>query len=229
MVGVEPAKLDIVHVQLGNAAGGCRIDANAERGFLHCFVESECTARATSKLRGSKFEQRNEKGAPTAPAGMRTHCVLSIKSVTELFKKPLIPVSVDAAWENGPSVLIGIRPASMLVLARPYVAGSREEATLINMLKACGFAEDAVNIIQVTENERLEWRHINAAARPSYAMLLGVPPSQLGISALLPASTATEFAGVTFIWTSTLQHLTATEASRKALWVDVLQPIFKKA
>jgi hypothetical protein len=149
--------------------------------------------------------------------------------VIELFKKPLIPASVDAAWAEKPAALSDILQAPLLVLARPFNIGSREEATLNNMLKACGFLQGTYTVMKVDEEEILPWKLLSAAAKPSYALLMGVPPAQLGISALLPASVPTEFASVTFIWTSTLQHLTATEAARKALWVDVLQPIFKKA
>ena len=160
---------------------------------------------------------------------MRAHRLPFIPHVIELFKKPLIPASIDAAWAEKPSALDGLFAAPLLVLARPYDGGSREEATLINMLKACGFTTDAVNILKIDEGDSVPWSRISAAARPSYALLMGVPPAQLDISALLPASMPTEFAGVTFIWTSTLQHLTATEAARKALWIDVLQPLFKNA
>ena len=151
-----------------------------------------------------------------------------MNDVIELFKKPLIPASVDAAWTDKILSISSLASAPMLVLARPYEAGSKEEATLVNMLKACGFAADAASVLQVNEADEFAWSRIRAVAQPTYALLLGVPPAQLGISARLQANMAAEFAGVTFIWTSTLQHLAATEAARKALWVEVLQPLFKK-
>lgn len=140
----------------------------------------------------------------------------------------MIPASVDAAWEHQSPKLAGATAAGMLVFARPFSAGSQEEVTLQNMVKACGFAGGAAQIIQLDENESMPWAMARAAVQPQYVLLLGVPPAQLGISAQLPANAATEFSGSTFIWTATLQSLTTSEAARKSLWKDVLQPVFKK-
>ena len=144
-----------------------------------------------------------------------------------LFKKPVIPTEVDAAWSTEFSQLTGLSQQKMLVVARPYAAGSKEETTLSNMLKACGFDADDFAALQLNEEEIMPWPRVAETVSPKFALLLGVPPAALGITAMLPPNAAVEFGGVTFIWTGSLQHLTETETARKTLWKDILQPLFK--
>lgn len=145
-----------------------------------------------------------------------------------LFKNPIVPVAVDTAWETSFPQLAAVSPSPMLVLTRPFETGSKEEATLVNMLKACGFGVDAYTVLSIADGEGLPWKRVIEKAAPRFALLLGVPPASMEITALLPANAVTEFGGVAVVWTGSLQYLTETEAARKALWKDILQPLFKR-
>lgn len=146
-----------------------------------------------------------------------------------LFKNPVVPATVDAAWVAQIPQLTTVSPSPVLVVTQPVAVGSKEETTLANMLKACGFGADDYALLLLGDGETLPWPRIAEMVSPQFALLLGVPPAALGITALLPPNTPAEFSSVTFIWTGTLQHLTESEAARKALWKDVLQPLFKGA
>lgn len=144
-----------------------------------------------------------------------------------LFKSKIIPSSVNAGWADDLPLLADVTPRPMLVLTTPFLAGSIEETTLTNMLKACGFGAEDFNLIQSDEDSPLPWPRVREAAAPKHALLLGVQPAQLSIAVHLPVGQASEFGGVIFIPALALHNLASDEAARKALWTDVLKPMFK--
>lgn len=143
-----------------------------------------------------------------------------------LISSKIVPAGANAFWEPLPAEWQSLTPRQLLVLTQPYAPGSTAEATLGNMLRACKLTAADYHILMLQPDQRVAWHGLQAAMQPRYALLLGIPPEQLGIAALLRPYEANAFGGCTFITAASLPELEQYPDARKQLWTGVLKPVF---
>jgi hypothetical protein len=141
---------------------------------------------------------------------------------------PLIPTDIDAFWDKSslPVNLQARDALPMLVVSRQIAAGSAEEKTLQNLLAACKLGANDVEIVQVTDNDRMAWNMLRDALHPRVVLLLGVNPAQLGVVAMLREHAVSSFDEAYWIPTLSLPELNARKDVRQALWTEALSPLF---
>ena len=145
-----------------------------------------------------------------------------------IIKSDIIKETWDSYWNDAPTAIACATPRPVLVISRPYDQESAEETQLIKMLEACKLMPEQYNIISVGEKEEIAWYQIREKLIPSFILLIGVYPAQLGISALFCLHEANNFNDRVWLPTLSIEELEKNKDVKKHLWLRGLQPIFIK-
>lgn len=146
--------------------------------------------------------------------------------LTDLFNTPVVPASSDVFLED--AMLAGPGLSDTLVISRPYPSPGSEETQLLRLLGACKLAESDYRIVTLGEDQKVAWHRLREQTQASKILLLGVPPLQLGINALMVPHEINHFNGGIWIPTVSLQELSNSPQLKQHLWQQVLQPLYIK-
>ncbi|GAA4455319.1 hypothetical protein [Rurimicrobium arvi] len=142
----------------------------------------------------------------------------------EIFNTPLVRADIDSLWDeqNYPP----LNQCDTLVISRPYASGSDAEQQLQRMLGACKLDASAYQILFVNETASFAWHKLKSLSGATKVLLLGVQPSQLGITAMMMLHAVNHFNGAVWMATSSLEEIAANAQLKQHLWVNVLKPVY---
>jgi hypothetical protein len=141
----------------------------------------------------------------------------------QLFNTKVVPSDTDTLWQT-PS-LPDMSNKKLLVITKPFAAGSVEAQTLQKMLAACKLSEKDYVVLQI-DAQPYSWHSMEGANPPGIVLLLGVMPAQLSIHALFKLHAPNPFAGRMFIPALSLTDIENNPAAKKDLWAAGLKPAF---
>lgn len=144
----------------------------------------------------------------------------------QLINTKIIPDSQNIYWEALPAEWQSLNERICIVLTLPYAPGSNEEQTLLKMLGACKLAADQFHILTLQPEQKVAWHLLRETLKPKYALLLGINPQSLGISALFRLNEANDFNECRIIPSLPLEQLIQMQDMRTALWQNGLKPVF---
>lgn len=143
-----------------------------------------------------------------------------------IFHTPVVNTSNDAFWQPLPEHIRALSPARVLIVSQPFLAASPEAQQLEKMMTACKLQRSEYNILQLAEPDCLAWHQLKSVLKPSYVLLLGIHPGQLGISALFVPHAISNYDGVQWTLTTALPQLSASGELKQHLWNNVFKPVF---
>lgn len=131
---------------------------------------------------------------------------------------------MDSTWSL--TDLPDMSAAKLLVISRPYAAGSAEEQTLQKMMAACKLSAAEYTVLKIAASESLSWQAVVGMNAPKVVMMLGVLPAQLSIHALFRVNAPNAFADRIVVPSLSLTEIEANPAVKKELWASALKPLF---
>ena len=143
-----------------------------------------------------------------------------------IIKTGIVNPASDAFWSDISSLIHDTVPRPVLILVQAYSSGSAEELQLQKMLDACGLKKEQYNIIQLGKGQKAAWNSLREQLDPKIIFLIGVTPSQLGISVLFQANMPNNFNDRVWLPTLSISELEQQPAIKKQLWLNGMKPIF---
>ncbi len=131
----------------------------------------------------------------------------------------------DSFWVSVDNVVTQGAIKPVLILTKKY-ENSAEEVQLQKMLQACNLAAEQYNILQLQEQQLVAWHLVKEKLSPKFILLIGIPPTQLGISALFKLNEFNHFSDCIWIPTLSLKEWETQPETKKQLWVGGLKPVF---
>ena len=145
----------------------------------------------------------------------------------QLLRSKIVPPAQDAFWAPLPQHWQQLPPAKLLAITQPFERESSEETTLVRLLQACGMTPGTnAHILVPDTDEPLSWWQVKAHFAPSYVLMFGILPAQLGISALFALNAANSFDGCAFIPTIAPALFAQDTGTKKVVWENALKPLF---
>lgn len=145
--------------------------------------------------------------------------------IPKIIQTKIVSNKTDVFWGTS-DILKSVVPRTVLVITRPIDEDSAENEQLAKILAACKLQEEQYNIIQINSDEQLAWHQIKQAAQPAVIILFGIPPSELGISALFRFNNLNNYDKTQWIPTLALDKLEQDTEVKKQLWAGTLKPLF---
>lgn len=143
----------------------------------------------------------------------------------EIFNTDIVTDEIDTTWVVNERIN-ALQKKPLIIFSTPYTTGSNEEIQLMKILGACQADAETYQIIQISEEDNFAWHQIKARTQPRVALLFGVHPTQLGISALFMFNYPNKFDNTIWIPTLSLPELSQQPEAKKQLWGNALKPIF---
>jgi hypothetical protein len=144
----------------------------------------------------------------------------------DIIRTGIVDPATDVFWGDRQTQGIGSVQKPVLIVVSAYEQGSEDEVQLQKMLGACGLKQEQYNIIQLNKEEKTPWHGLREQLDPKVVFLIGVMPSQLGISALFEAHVPNNFNDRVWLPTLSISELEQQQAVKKQLWVNGMKPIF---
>jgi hypothetical protein len=144
----------------------------------------------------------------------------------DIIRTAIVDPATDIFW-NDTAVLTsdaGMKP--VLVLVQAFAAANSEEIQLQKMLDACGLKQEQYNIIQINDGQMISWPSLRGKFDPKIIFMIGVIPSQLGISALFQVNMPNKFNDRVWLPTLSISELEQQPAVKKQLWMSGMKPVF---
>ncbi len=143
-----------------------------------------------------------------------------------IIKTELVDAHYDMLWDDITTFTGNAMPKPVLVIVNTYRAGNAEEMQLKKMLDACNLLPEQYNILQMEYGQMVAWHQLRDRLHPEIIFLIGVLPSQLGISALFSMNYPNSFDGKTWLATVSMDELEKNAEVKKQLWQNGMKPIF---
>ncbi len=143
-----------------------------------------------------------------------------------IIKTDLVDAQYDILWDDITALIGDATPRPVLVIVNTYGTGDGEEVQLKKMLDACKLLPEQYNIIQIEAGQMVAWHQLRDRLQPEIIFLIGVLPSQLGISALFSMNYPNSFDGKTWLATVSIADLKKNEEVKAQLWQNGMKPIF---
>lgn len=143
----------------------------------------------------------------------------------DIINTGVVPAEWNAMWEDN-DALQTLQPKPVLILSAPYQLGTPEDEQLKKMLGACKLQNEQYNLIIVNDNQLININNILINFKLKTILLLGVLPSQLGISASFAINYPNRFNDCIFIPALSLAQMEKEPAMKSRLWNDALKPVF---
>ena len=143
-----------------------------------------------------------------------------------IIKTGIVDPATDVFWEDKTRQMQGNVHKPVLIVVTAYAPGSEDEVQLLKMLGACGLKQEQYNIVQLSNEENTPWHGLREQLDPKVVFLIGVVPSQLGISALFQPNVPNNFNDRVWLPTLSINELEQQPAVKKQLWVSGMKPIF---
>ncbi len=143
-----------------------------------------------------------------------------------IIKSDLVSAVHDVMWNDISDLVKGAEPRPVLVLTLPFAQQSMENTQLVKMLEAAKLQPAQYNIIQIEQDKVVAWHQLRERLNPEIIFLIGVVPSQLGISSLFKLNAPNHFNDRVWLATVPLANLAERPDIRKELWEYGLRPLF---
>ena len=143
-----------------------------------------------------------------------------------IIKSDLISSEYDVLWADISGVVKDATPRPVLILVNAYSSGSSEGPQLLKMLEACKLVPEQYNIIQINKDQQVAWHKLRDLLDPKIVFLIGILPSQLGISSLFRINAPNHFNDTVWLPTLSITELEQRPDVKKQLWVDGIKPVF---
>ena len=144
-----------------------------------------------------------------------------------IIKTDLVATKYDILWEDITGIVNGSTKKPLLILVSSCQPESAEDVQLKKMLDASLLAPAQYNIIRLADEQMLPWHRLREALDPKIIFLIGVLPSQLGISALFQINAPNNFSDRIWLPTLSIQELEKNIAVKTQLWNNGMKPLFK--
>ena len=132
---------------------------------------------------------------------------------------------VSSKWEAISNVVQTADPKPVLIWVNTYDETGAEEAQLIKMLEACKLDPGQYSIIQLQKGQQTAWHRLREMTDPKIVFLIGILPSQLGISSLFRLNGPNHFNDRVWLPTLSLKELEERPDIKKQLWIEGMKPI----
>lgn len=140
-----------------------------------------------------------------------------------ILNTPIINNEWDLFWQELPQQLAdGNRP--LLIISAVF--DDLMQAQLQKMLQACAITTEQYIVIQLQPEDKIAWNKLKEKLAPKAVLLLGVLPSNLGISAMFHLFAPNSFDNCIWICSPSLQELEQQPEHKKLLWQNGLKPVF---
>ena len=143
-----------------------------------------------------------------------------------IIKTDIVSPEYDILWDDISDVTKDAAPRDILILVNTFTPGSQESGQLQKMLEACKLATEKYNIIQLDADRMVAWYQLREKLDPKIIFLIGILPSQLGISSLFRLNAPNRFNDRTWLPTVSLTELEQNKALKQQLWTDGMKPVF---
>lgn len=145
-------------------------------------------------------------------------------SLRDIFNAPLVRPAVDRLWDE--RSIPDIIPCDTLVISTPYAPESDAALQLMRMLGACKLSASDFAVVQVAPDQIVAWHLLKAHTGATKVLLLGVPPVQLGIHAMMTLHEINHFNGVQWMVTTTLDEISTNAPLKQHLWTHMLKKVY---
>lgn len=143
-----------------------------------------------------------------------------------IIKSNLISSEYDILWEDIAPVVKDATPRPILILTNAYTEGGPEDTQLLKMLDACKLAPEQYNIIRINNGQQAAWHKLRELLSPKIIFLIGILPSQLGISSLFRINAPNHFNNCIWLPTLSINELEQRPDIKKQLWQEGMKPVF---
>ena len=146
-----------------------------------------------------------------------------------IIKSDVVSPKFDVLWDNIADITAGLVPKDVLIIVKTFALESAEKGQLLKMLEACKLAAEQYNIIQLDNDKMVAWHQLRERLDPKIIFLIGILPSQLGISSLFRLNAPNRFNDRVWLATVSLSELEQNKALKQQLWTDGMKPVFVDA
>ncbi len=143
-----------------------------------------------------------------------------------IIKSDLVGIKYDQLWENTGDIAKDATVKPVLIIVGACEPESSEDLQLQKMLGACKLRLEQYNMIRLKEGEMAAWHRMRELLDPGIIFLIGVLPSQLGISALFNINVPNNFNEKIWLPTLSINELEQNADLKKQLWVNGMKPLF---
>ena len=143
-----------------------------------------------------------------------------------IIKSDLVSSESDVLWEDIPVAMHAAVVKPVLILVNAYTPESSEGPQILKMLDACKLNPEQYNILQINKNQRIAWHKLREQVDPQIIFLIGVLPSQLGISSLFRMNVPNHFNDRIWLATLSISELEQHPDVKKQLWAEGMKPVF---
>ncbi len=132
----------------------------------------------------------------------------------------------DVFWTELPVEISTLKPRPVLVLARKMEEGGTEFIQLQKMLSAAKLSADQYNIVMMEAGQHVAWYRLREALQPAVVFIIGILPTQLGVSSLFQLHEPNRFDDTVWLPSVGISELEEHPALKKHLWTEGMKPIF---
>ena len=142
-----------------------------------------------------------------------------------IIKSNLVSAAYDPLWDDVTDLVKDAAPKPVLILVHEH-DNIAAEAQLLKMLEACKLVPYQYNIVQLGKDRKAAWHKLQELLDPRIVFLVGVHPSQLGISSLFRLNAPNHFNDRVWLPTVSLSELEQRPDMKKQLWTEGMKPVF---
>lgn len=142
-----------------------------------------------------------------------------------LLKTEIVNPAFDKLWDDVPFSRDITAPKPVLVLVCNCDEGSADDIQLKKMLDAARLNPDQYHVVRM-HDEMTAWHKLREHLQPKIVFLIGVPPVQLGVSALFAVNAPNNFDDCIWLPTASISELSKHPEAKKQLWENGMKPLF---
>jgi hypothetical protein len=143
-----------------------------------------------------------------------------------IIKSDIVSPAYDVLWDDTTDVIKGATPRDILILVNTFSPDNSESGQLQKMLEACKLSPEQYNIIQLDKGKMVAWHQLRELLDPKIIFMIGILPSQLGISSLFRLNAPNRFNDRVWLPTVSLSELEQNKALKQQLWNEGMKPLF---
>jgi hypothetical protein len=144
-----------------------------------------------------------------------------------IIKSDIVAEKYDVLWSDISQVVNGAGPRPILILVSDCEKGSTADAQLQKMLDGATLKEEQYNLVRLADKQMIAWHQLREQLDPKIIFLIGVLPSQLGISALFSINAPNNFNDRLWLPTVSINELENSKELKLQLWNNGMKPVFK--
>ena len=144
-----------------------------------------------------------------------------------IIRSEVVSIKYDQLWEDISSLVAGAGVKPVLIIVNSCEPGSTEDTQLQKMLDACNLNPTLYNLLRLHDQQMVAWRQLRERLDPKIIFMIGVLPSQLGISAMFSFNAPNNFNDRVWLPTLSINELEKNKDIKLQLWNSGLKPLFK--